>query len=201
MRNSRMLLLIALALLGFLAGCFPPTSLRSFHLDDQVFFDESLLGAWASSDSTSMYWVFERHGEDAYTMMVPLDDDPDDPKLHSIGHLFRLGDATLLNVEPNWGALTRSLSPYPVLRGHTLLLLEWGAKSLKIGILDIDWWKNRLKRNPRSLPHEWIEPYGEDTEESLVLTATTKELQTFLRKELRVGRAFKDGWELRRVGK
>lgn len=176
---------------GGLSGCWPPTSLHPFYLDEQVIFEPALLGRWVDNDTTSAEWLFERKGETAYTMTVPSSDDPDGDVYRSEGHLFRLGDVTLLDIEadePPDSEASR-FSPYPVIAAHTLLLVELRADTLRISMLHPDWWESRLEREPKSLRHEVVTHTGPGQEDDLVLTAGTEEIQAFLREELRRGPA------------
>jgi len=165
-----------------LGGCLPVLSLNSLYTEENVVFDQKLLGTWVDDpNSPEVTWEFERLEEpnNAYKLVFS---DKDDKKGSFIVHLVKLQNRFFLDVYPSelpWEPedpnnvkwLYNSFFLIPV---HTFIKIEAIEPQLKMRLTDDDEKiKELLKEDPNAIKHTSIE-------DRLLLTATTKELQGFV---------------------
>lgn len=191
MRRFPIHAVIAFAASALLAGCITlDVSLHPYYLNEQVIFEPCLIGDWATDDSTRAGWVFARHGADAYDVTMLGPDDPSDlATQHFLGHLFRLENATLLDLEP--GTLADSLDVrrprIAVLPAHLLLYVDLESDSLWLSVIDSNWLDELSRKHSKSFGYEEIDIPDPDPWDYRVMTSTAEEFQPALKKELRRG--------------
>ena len=160
-----------------LAGCVP--SLHPLYTPKDVVYDPKLVGVWAEPNSPdSCTWAFLAGSEpNSYTMVYT----DKDKKTGSFNvHLLKLDAALFLDVFPNEPNLPQnSYYQWHLLPSHTFMKVDQIEPTLKLRLMDVDNFTKRLEKHPALLKHEVMK---EGTEGRVVLTASTKELQEFMRK-------------------
>lgn len=112
--KSKILCLVAL--LASLTGCFPVDSLNSLYTyNNDVIFDESLIGYWVGPDNGKHVGVqfskFEEGRKKGYTVNLFIKDKPSDQdKMTFAGVLVKIGDHEFLDlVSKDWDMETESI--------------------------------------------------------------------------------------------
>jgi hypothetical protein len=174
-----------LALMAFLAGCVV-TSVYPFYADKDVVFDPLLLGAWAETGSTNSaneQWRFEKADGQAYKFTIQ----ETEKRTEFDAHLFNLKGILFLDLYP------RERPDYS-LPPHYLLKVARIAPALEVSVLDYDWLTKLIEDHPNAVRHVVVpKKLGESGGGEIVLTADTKELQTFILKHLKTEGAFGKG--------
>ena len=182
-------------LAGLLGSCVPVISLHSLFTEENIVFDEKLLGTWVD-DPTSPKgtWEFKRVAdsaqkdwelpppkkpEKAYKLLLSNEEGA---KGSFFAHLVRLEGRLFLDVFPSqlpcaqldpkqdWVFNTSFLIP-----GHSFVVIDSIEPQLKIRWTNEDEMEKFLKEQPNALKHELVE-------DKIVLTASTDELQKFVLK-------------------
>jgi hypothetical protein len=179
-------------LAGLLGSCVPVVSLHSLFTEENIVFDEKLLGTWVDDpNSPKITWEFKRAdaNENAYRLIFS---DDEGGKGLFVAHLVKLKDKLFLDVhlgespllvevkdpnvmmDPNkfdvWKYNTLFLIP-----AHTFIRVNSVEPQLKMLQTNDDAMKEFLKADPNAVKHELVE-------DKIVLTASTKELQAFVLK-------------------
>ncbi|MCL4177552.1 MAG: hypothetical protein KJ072_07370 [Verrucomicrobia bacterium] len=164
-----------LALAGLmLAGCVP--SLNPLYTDEDLVFEPKLVGVWAENAEAKERWTFEQAGEKAYRVIYEEDGERGEFEVR----LLRLGDQLYLDFFPNDEAMKsmerNDLYKYHWLPAHTFARVYQVEPELSMAFMNPDWLAKRLKAEPDAIAHVMR---GDD---AVVLTASTKALQAFVRK-------------------
>jgi len=168
-------------LAAFLGGCIPVVSLHSLYTKEDVVFEKKLLGTWVDDPNKGdTVWEFKRDeaNENAYRLIFS---DKEGKKGLFIAHLVKLKDKLFLDAcpapweqqDPNkieWAYNTLFLIP-----AHTFIKINSIEPQLKMQITDDEKMREFLKEDPNAVKHTLLE-------DKPVLTASTKELQTFVLK-------------------
>ena len=178
MSKKRFLSYLLAVLLG---GCVPVISINSLYTEKDVLFEEKLLGTW-SQDSNETAWEFTRAKEpnNAYRLIFS---DEEGKKGSFIAHLMKLRNRMFLDIYPSelpWEPNDPDKMDWPynslfLIPAHSFLKIDSMEPKLKMRIMLQTEMKELLKDNPDAVKHTFIEG-------RLVLTASTKELQTFILK-------------------
>ena len=167
-------LCIGLALLTLLAGCVV-TSVYPFYTAKDVVFDSALVGAWADAGSTnaaSEHWRFEKSEGQAYKLIVQ----DKEKRTEFDTHLFKLKSGLFLDLYPRE-------RPDNALPPHYLLKVTRLEPAFEFQVLDYDWFKKLIEKDPKAVRHILVpDKLGDDGGGLLVLTADTAELQKFILK-------------------
>lgn len=172
MLMKRLLVFTTLLTALSLTACVP--SLHPLYTEADLSFDPALLGVWQEDDGAES-WTFKRQSDNEYT-------------LRHVDSQGRVGEFSvrLVNLAGN---RFLDLLPLPAQRSenefyqghfqplHTFVWLQQTAPELRLAYLELDWLDKQLKADPAALSHVRLE--GE-----LILTAATRELQTYLLKQL-----------------
>lgn len=190
-------------LAGVLGGCVPVMSLHPFFTEQDIVFEEKLIGKWVEdSNNPNGTWEFSRldsaakSDEKAYQLI--LSDKEGKKGLFAV-HLVKLEGKLFLDIfpakmpweteDPNkiqWIFNTIFLLPV-----HTVARVESIEPVLKIRITDDEKMKEFLKEEPNAVGHDMIE-------NSPFLTASTKELQKFFLKYIDNEKVFSNEIKLKR---
>jgi hypothetical protein len=177
---KKVLFYLLAALLG---GCVPVLSLNSLYTEENVVFDQKLLGTWVDDpNSPEVTWEFERLEEpnNAYKLVFS---DKDDKKGSFIVHLVKLQNRLFLDVYPGelpWepddpNEVKWLYNSFFLIPAHTFMRIDSIEPQLKMRLTDDDEMAELLKEDPNAVKHISIE-------DRLILTASTKELQAFVLK-------------------
>jgi len=177
---------IVLAALTVLAGCVP--CLRAIYTDEGVVFKPELVGVWSQPHQKET-WQFTAAGEKSYRLVQT---DKEGRKGAFSAHLVKLEGALFLDLSPETKDLPGNNFSrcylYPL---HTFFLVEELGSALRLSAMDGKWLEKCLKRNPAAIRHERIKG-------SIMLTASTAELQEFLIKHSKTEGAFGTGLNMKR---
>ena len=172
--NGKKILLFVFGVL--LAGCVP--SLHPLYTPKDVVYDPKLIGAWSDPNSSdSGTWEFRASEPNSYTMVYT----DKDKKTGSFSvHLVKLDGTLFLDVFPNDPNLPQNgFYQMHLLPAHTFMKVDQIEPNLKLRLMDVDKFTKRLEKYPALLKHEILE---QGSDKRVVLTASTKELQEFMRK-------------------
>jgi len=172
----------ALALMSLLAGCVV-TSVYPFYTAKDVVFDPALVGVWGDNSSTNAeneHWRFEKMESQAYLLTVQ----DKEKRTEFDARLFKLNGKRFLDVCPR----ERPDNSLPL---HYLLKVTRIEPALEMNLLDYDWLKKLIEKDPKVIRHIVVaQKLGENGEGDLVLTAETAELQKFILKHEKTPGAF-----------
>jgi hypothetical protein len=159
-----------------LIGCDAP-SLHPFFTDEDIVFNEALLGVWVSDSGEKC--IITRSGDKHYELLY-FEDAP----ARFEARLFELGGATLLDIYPK--PMRKDIDFYPanLVPAHTLARVTIGEDSISIAMMDGDWLKQLGDRNQLALAHERLD------DGMIALTAPTRELRAFVLKHADSKEAF-----------
>jgi hypothetical protein len=151
--------------------------LHPFFTDEDIVFNEALLGVWVSEPGEKC--IITRSGDKHYELLY-FDGAP----ARFEARLFELGGATFLDLYPE--PLRKDIDLYPanLVPAHTLARVTIGEDSISIAMMDGDWLKELSDRNQLTLAHERLD------NGMIALTAPTRELQAFALKHADSKEAF-----------
>jgi hypothetical protein len=182
MKNKRIL---AGVIVIFLGGCVP--SLHELYTEDTLVFEEKLLGQWTHDKEI---WNFEKATEDkVYNLVITQEEDD---KSVLVGHLVKIDDDLFLDLYP--GDMELDVGDFykmHLLPAHTFVKVDAIEPELTIRAMNPEALEQMLKEKPKLIKHEIID-------DRLVLTASPKELQAFLKAHADYEDFFGDALELSR---
>ncbi len=215
MKAKRIAFYCLAALLG---GCGPIFSLQPLFTEENIVFDEQLLGTWVEDpNKPETAWEFARlDAADVGPLGEDLKDDPkgfyrlnltskdaDKARRGSvIACLGKLGNHMFLDVFPDKfpsGEQDMEKMPqaYNVLffvPVHTFIKVDRAGNQLKLRPTDDERFAKLLEAEPAAVKHETVDNRP-------ILTASTKELQTFVLKHVGDDRLFAAEMTLTRKSK
>jgi hypothetical protein len=170
MRRALTLGVVVLAVC--LAGCVP--SVFPFYTAADVRFDPALVGEWREAGSADETWTFAKAQGNAYTLIIR----EKQKGAPFVVHLFRLGTRQFLDMTPDPDGLKDAdlLDVYKaaLIPGHFLARVSQITPALKMAFLDPKWIKAYLHDHPAEVAHAL------DSSADVILTASTRSLQTFM---------------------
>lgn len=182
-------ILISLALLVFLLNGCIVKSLHQFYHEEDVIYDEEILGAWLDDEYTR--WVISPYtyskvflGSDTTdnSYLVELYEDSLVP-IQFNAHMFEVDGKKYLDFMPlrdddNYDLLEMHLVPT-----HSLAMIDYDKNgNMTISWFAEEWLKKLFEENRVKIAHEIVEDPGIKTDSEYVLTASTDELQKFILK-------------------
>lgn len=182
------ILIFASLLLFVLSGCIVK-SLHQFYQEDDVIYDNTLLGSWLDEDST--LWVikpytfavgFMKGDSIDNSYLVELYEDANEPQKFN-AHLFELGGKKYLDFRPLRDDRYDDFLDVHLISAHSLALIEINDQgSLTIGWFNEDWLGKLFEENRVKISHEVVKGESPSEGSEYVLTASTDELQKFILK-------------------
>lgn len=152
----------------FLAGCVP--SLHPLYTEKDAFFEQKLLGCWTDGKDT---WKFQKAADpNAYSLTMT--------KKGDLGkfdaHLVKIENMIFMDLFPQKPDLkTNDFYKLHLLPAHTFIKVEQIEPKLTLSVMDPETIKEMLENDPNIIKHEILD------DKRIVLTASTKELQDFLK--------------------
>jgi len=174
MQNILKIFVVVWAALS-LTGCAP--SLHPFFTDEDVVFNEALLGVWIGDSGKKC--LFTRSGDNHYELLYV-----EDESARFEAQLIEIGGATFLDLYPNPPGKGNGLYSVNFVPAHTLARVTIGEDSISIAMMNGDWLKQLSDRNQLDLAHERLD------DEMVALTAPTRELRAFVLKHADSKEAF-----------
>jgi hypothetical protein len=190
----RKILIFVFAVL--LASCVP--SLHPLYTDKDVIFEPKLLGVWDDSNDTGI-WEFRAGAEPNSYEMIYTDKEKKSGSFQA--HLVKLDEMLFLDVYPNDPNCQAGSSYNKMLLvpAHTFLKVEQIEPTLKWQFMDVDKIQKHLEKDPKLLKHELVLTQNKETK--VILTASTKELQDFMRKHANEDWVFGKAVNMKRMAK
>lgn len=161
-------LLATLAALAAVSGCVP--SLHPFYSPETTVFQEALLGTW-SNPGDNETWTFTSENDGEYA--VSFTDSEGLTGSFEV-HLLKLGEELYLDFFPAPPELeSNEFYVGHLLAIHTLARIELSDSGLAVAGMNPEWVEEFLDAHPDALAAERLD-------QSLVLTASTADLQKFV---------------------
>ena len=138
---------VPLFALLLLTGCIVP-SLHQLYTEEDLIFDQALLGGWVNEDS-SEFLFFEMSDENGYKLIFS----EGDSECEFEARLLKIGKTMFLDLFPfksnqDWSEC------HLLLPTHLFLLVKQIEPTLQLATLDPDWLKKMLERNPAAIRQE-----------------------------------------------
>ncbi|MGB2867801.1 MAG: hypothetical protein WBD36_05075 [Bacteroidota bacterium] len=187
MQAKSMLLFFALLLI--LAGCV--RSLQPLYTAKDLVAKPQAIGTWIEADGEET-WTFRQSGPQSYTMMGSKGAPGDTARFDA--HFVQLGKFLFLDLLPQKEglAMKNDLYSFQLVPVHTFWRIWMEGDTFRQAMLDNDWLKKMLDEGKIEIAHERLD-------DSIVLTAPTKELQLLVLKYAEDEKAFPKPGEFRRV--
>ncbi len=168
---------IGALLLILMAGCV--RSLHPVYTDQDVIFDEKLVGCWSEENSEES-WEFSKQNEKNYQLVYTVGGQSGTFDVH----LFKIEGELFLDLFPKPPELPLNdffkSHLFPV---HTFAHIKQIEPTLQMRFPDPDWIQKLVTERPKEIRYEKID-------RELVVTASTKEMQAFWLKHLDTEKAF-----------
>ena len=170
MKKNILIYPIMLTMMAVMFGGCLVTSVHPLGNEDEMIFNENLLGAWKEGGDL---WIFTKGEENLFKLFVAVDDDNDTMEEFNAA-LFRLGDKMFLDIFPDRIDSGNILIDVLMLPVHTFVICRLEGDRLHLGFNDPSWFGDRIDEN--------IEvgiDYVVTDDEVITLTAPTEMLQQF----------------------
>jgi DNA-directed RNA polymerase subunit H (RpoH/RPB5) len=180
-------------LAGILTGCVP--SLHSLFTEKDIFFEPRLVGVWAG-DNSSESWQFTRQSDSNSYEVIYTAGDEEEEKGSFTGTLGRIDEMVFLDLYPDdTDSKIQANEFYKVhlVPAHTFMKIEQIQPILKMRVMNPETLNEMLESDPNLLRHEKLE------RDRVVLTASTEELQQFMREHAGDEDLFDEPMELKYV--
>jgi len=190
MKTKKFLFYLLAVILG---GCIP--SLNSLFTENELIFEEKLLGTWAEDDSRET-WQFKRGSDDPNEKFYEMSYTNSDGEGLFFAGLGKINDMMFLNIFPHEPELdkTNDFYKFHILRVNTFIKIEQIEPTLKMAVMNPDTIKEMLEKDPNIIKHEIIEDG-----DRILLTASTQQLQQFMKEHANDEGLFGDPSELKRL--
>jgi hypothetical protein len=206
-------------LAAVLAGCGPVFSLHPLFTEEDIVFDEQLLGTWVEgSDKSETSWEFARLNEadvgpvakdvlgdvkGLYRLTVTTKEEDKVLRGSVVACLGKLEGRMFLDVFPDkFPSGQQDMEKMPLRYNafffvpvHTFIQVDRTGDQLKLRLTDEERLAKLLEAEPTAVKHERA------MEDRRILTASTKELQAFVLKHAGDDRFFADATVLTRTSK
>jgi len=170
---------VSILALLIMSGCIP--SLHAIYQPKDLVFDPKLVGEW-SEPSAQDSWKFAKLDATSYRFTYT---DRGGVKSNFKACLAKTEGMTLLDLTPEKDGIGgNELYKAYLLPLHTFFCVEkLDADNLELASMDYGWFKQHLKANPDAIAHEKVD-------ETVILTASSQEIQAFLLKHRQTAGAF-----------
>jgi hypothetical protein len=215
MRNIKPWALLFLAV--FLAGCEPAISLQPLSTGDGPAFEPGLLGIWSTSEGNDSACKLEELKTGAYGLRCKPEDKPnaaappgaiqpaqpdtetskgstDEQEFGELKfevRLVQLGNCRFLDFYPESPNAKVDFYLFHLVPGHSIAQFRLDKDELELRFLDNKWIKHMLDENKEQIEHEHAAG-------TVVLTASSEELQRFVTQYADDKDAFSCVFKLRR---
>lgn len=162
--------ILVAVVIAALMGCVP--SLHPLYTDQDLVFEEKLLGTWREDkpDATQS-WEFRRKdpGKKAYELTYH------EKKKHGVylAHLVRLKEHLFIDLYPGKPLPDQGYHAQPYVPVHWFLRVHLSDAGLRLDPMNHSEMKKLLAKEPTALKHEPVE-------DGFLVTAPTPELQQFV---------------------
>ena len=195
--KQTLLFLAVIGLASALVSCGPAMTLFSLYTWEDKIFDEQMLGEWRpveppaeKAESDEPLWIFARAKDGlSYNVTASNTKRKDRGGLVSTARIVKLGNFLFMDFEgPDTEDRDFTFYPYPVVTAHMIARIHADGKTLRIEFLNNTWLKKQIKAGKLALATL-------DTDDGLLVTATTAELRNFALTHAEDAEAFSDRYE------
>ncbi len=184
---KRTLIVLSLAIVFILHSCIP--SIHPLYTEDILVFKEALIGVWNEDDNAT--WTLRQAGDKPHYELTYADADE-----RSVfdAHLVKLGEHYFFdfyNTSSEWDNKD-ALAIAPLIPTHSFAKVSWDEGKMTMYFFDVDWLGELFKQRKIRIKHE-VSQDG-----NIILTASTEELQEFVRKYADDEKAYIDPLVLKR---
>ena len=194
MKSKSILSILTISVL--LSSCLV-NSLHPFYEEEDIYYDESLLGKWEANDST--VWTVRQiylavgEGEEKKEYykngyVIGYTDENGNPIAFDV-YLFKINNQTYADFYPSLYP-TRDFENIPDLYGmhsirtHVLAKVELNDDQIELTWFNGEWLAELIENNRIKISHEFIsfpDPVSQRFKGQYVLTASTSELKKFIK--------------------
>ena len=156
-----------------MTGCFV-LSVHPLYFEKDLVFESGLVGTWGEKEhekDLSELWIFKKSGDKSYQLIIK---DQDEEGFFE-AHLLKLGDYLFLDLYPEEPEESSEFYKMHVIPAHSFILVSLEGHVLQLGFFDLDWLEENIEQNKIIIKHE-------RRDDTIVLTASTEELQEFVLK-------------------
>jgi len=175
--KSKKRIAFVIGIILLIGGCIP--SLHPLYTKDDCVFDSNLLGEWVEEDENNT-WNFTKLDDDSYKLALV-----EDSVLSNFYiHLVKLGDDLFIDFFPDSKNVKCEVNDFYLLQViyvHIFGKITINENEVEISLFDYDWIEKLFKQNKIRIPHEVLK-YPDSKNENILLTASTEELQAFVKK-------------------
>jgi hypothetical protein len=142
------------------------------------------VGTWGEKEhekDLSELWIFKKSGEKSYQLIIK---DQEEEGLFE-AHLLKLGDYLFLDLYPEEPEESSEFYKMHVIPAHSFILVSLEGHVLRLGFFDLDWLEENIEQNKITIKHE-------RRDDTIVLTASTEELQEFVLKHVKEAFPFEE---------
>jgi hypothetical protein len=201
--RTTMLMSLCVAFTLF-AGCI--RCLHPIYTSSDLVFNENLIGTWRQSgEATTWQFTESKKGDAERAYRLVLTDSEGRPGTF-LAHLVKLDDQFFLDLFPIAPrVMNNGLYRFHFQRVHTFMRFDLEGNSLRLASMNPGWLEKYLKENPDALPHTTVSATGRPLQgdgqsaEQLLVTASTAELQHFVRQHADTKGAFTEPVELTKI--
>ena len=182
-------ILIFSAIMAFLLNGCIVKSIHQFYHEENVIFEEALLGSWDDDDNTR--WVikpftfskgFMKEDSIDNSYLVELYEDSLNPVKFN-AHLFQVDGKKYLDFLPLRDDQNEGFLDLHLVSAHSLAMIDYDEKGiLAISWFDEEWLGKLFEENRVKIAHEVVNSSAIDIGTEYILTASTEELQKFILK-------------------
>jgi hypothetical protein len=184
---------VAFTLLALLSGCVQ--SLHPYYTEAQLTYDPALEGKWAGEDQ-KVSVVLTGDAEAKSYQALYTDEENKTGKFDV--RLAKVNGQLLLDITPAEPERENESDMYQVhlLPVHSFMLLtraEGDKDSFQVRVMDYDWLKEYLEKNPNAVAHEKV------GDKRILLTAASEKLQAFVLEHVNTAKAYGETTTFKRV--
>lgn len=192
MNTWKSIIIIAFILILVLGmtGCFV-LSVHPLYFEKDLVFESGLVGTWGEKEhekDLSELWIFKKSGEKSYRLIIR--DEKEGEGLFE-AHLLKLGDHMFLDLYPEEPETGSEFYNMHVIPAHSFMRVSLEGHVLRLAFFDLDWLKKNIEQNKVTIKHE-------RRDDTIVLTASTEELQAFVLKHIEEAFIFEEEGTLHR---
>ncbi len=181
----------AVILASCLAGCVP--SVNPIYREQDIVFEPELVGAWADEDGEGEYFLVSKGDGKSYSLVYGDDEGREGTY---VMHLVDLGGHLFFDFYPehllDQGVDMNEMLAVSFISAHSFALVHQTGPEVTFSFMDPEWLGKYLDEYPRALEHERVE------DDLVIIKASTRRLQRFLKKHAKTEGAFGDVIELQR---
>lgn len=166
-------------------------SLQPFYTKVDLEADPGLIGTWRDKEG-DVSFSFESGTEQEYALVVKETDGEREMSSEFEAHLMHLGGSWFIDLFPKNKSGEDEFYRGHFCRGHSIARVELGQDSMQMAFLSASWLSARIDEKSIDTPHE-------KSDETLLLTGTTEEVQELAYFYANDERAFADPLSLERT--